>query len=243
MVNLLMLIAITAAVTIIGGGFGYLIWLKTRPKKEIWNAKIYQLGEGIREPIVHRGKVVSKLKLQDLRPYAKDILEKLEKKHGVVIYRLKKLNKTVPAVEGGAVEYWGANDKEVSVLFTKSGCTLMKKGFDKVTGDEIFDPLPHSRINLMKEEMLIRKERYEKEKDVLQAITPWVIAGICIIGLVAIAYIMISGFSEISEKMGDTLKEQKVLEQQNWELEKKIQEMKLGIPVAQQPTGAQNTTS
>ena len=201
MVNILVLIIVTLVVTVIGGGFGWLIWIKTRPKKETWTAKVYQLGRGIREPISHEGKVISNLKLQDLQPYASDILEKLEKSDGTVIYRLKKLNKTTPAVESDVVEFWGKDQKYVSVLLTKSGCTLLQKGYDKDAGEIIFDPLPHSRINLIKGEVALRKDRLQKEKDILQAITPWVVAGITILGLVAICYIMISGYVTMSENL------------------------------------------
>ena len=89
-----------------GGGLGYLIFLKTRPKKETWNARIYQLGEGVREPKRDKeGKIITDIKLQDLKPYGKDILEKVEKGKGITVWRLQKLNKTTPAVEGDVVEY------------------------------------------------------------------------------------------------------------------------------------------
>lgn len=206
MVNILMLIVITAVVVIIGGGFGYLVWLKTRPKKQIWKAFVYQVGEGVRQPIIgDNEKVISDLKLQDLKPYAKDILERIERPNGLVIFRLKKLNKTTPAVDGDVVDYWGKDNKQVSVLMTKSGCTLLRKGYDKVTGEKIFQPLSHSKLNLLKTEMAIRKDRLVKEKDILQAITPWIVAGITILGLIAIAYIMISGFVEMSANLDDAV--------------------------------------
>ena len=69
----------------------------------------------------------------------------------------------------------------------------------------IFDPLPHSRVNLIKSEMAIRKDRLQKEKDVLQAITPWIVAGITVLGLVAVAYVVISGLIKISDNLGDGL--------------------------------------
>ena len=54
--------------------------------------------------------------------------------------------------------------------------------YDKVTGEAIFSPLSHSRINLIKGEMAIRKDRLHKEKDILQAITPWILqAFVCLV--------------------------------------------------------------
>ena len=191
---------------IAGGGFGYLIFIKTRPKKETWNARIYQLGEGVREPKRDKeGNILVDIKLQDLKPYGKDILEKIEKGKGITVYRLQKLNKTTPAVEGDVVEYWGEKHREVAVLLEKSGCTLLKKGYDKLTGEMIFNPLDYSRVNLIKSEMAIRKDRLAKEKDILQAITPWIVAGICMFGLVAIAYITIQGMITVSENVEEGL--------------------------------------
>lgn len=188
-----------------GGGLGYLIYLKTRPKKETWNASIYQLGEGVREPKRDKEGQITNIQLQDLKPYGKDILERVEKGKGITIYRLQKLNKTTPAVEGDVVEYWGQAHREVSVLYEKSGCTLMKKGYDKKTGEMIFNPLSYSRVNLIKSELTIRKDRLAKEKDILQAITPWIVAGVCMFGLVAIAYITMQGMITVSENINEGL--------------------------------------
>ena len=63
-------VSVTAAVTIIGGGLGYFLYLRTRPKKETWSARIYQLGEGVREPRINKeGKIISNLRLNDLRKW------------------------------------------------------------------------------------------------------------------------------------------------------------------------------
>lgn len=202
MVNMIGLIVITFIVIGIGGGGFYLLYLKTRPKKETWMARIYQLGGGVRELEKDKeGNIISKIKLSELVPYARDTLEKIEKDPGITIYRLQKLNRVTPAVEGNVVEYWGEGKKEVSVLKSKDGYTLLRKGYDRETGDLIFNPLPHSRVNLIKSEMAIRKDRLHKEKDILMAITPWVIAGICMISLIGIAYITVEGYIKISENL------------------------------------------
>jgi len=215
MVNLLVTIGVTAGVTIVGGGLAYLIYLKTRPKKETWNAKIYQLQEGVRQPFVRdeKGKILidkatkkpllKPLKLQNLTPYARDVLEKVHKEPGITVYRLQKLHKTTPAPDAGCVEYWGEGRKEVTILKSQEGFTLLRKGYDKETGEVIFDPLSHSRINLIKQEMAIRKDRLHKEKDIIAAITPWVVAGILALSLVAIAYLLVNGFVSISQNLKD----------------------------------------
>ena len=162
------IIVISAIVAIVGGGGGYLAWILTRPKKQTWKAKIYQLGKGVREPEKDKkGNIISDLKVQDLVPYSMDILNKIDKEHAVTNYELQKLKKTTPAPEDGTVEYWGKGHREVSVLYNKDGCTLLRKGYDKKTGELIFDPLPHSRVNIIKGEMGMRMNRLHEKRDIL----------------------------------------------------------------------------
>ncbi len=194
MVNIIGIVIVTFIVTFLGGGGGYLIWLWTRPKNITWNANVWQLSRGV----VDTGKIT----LQDLKPYRKDVLEKVEKDKGIVIFRLQRLNSPTPAVEDDVVDFWGNGQQEVNVLKVKEGYTLLKKGYDKERGEIVFDPLPHSRVNLIRSEIALRKDRLQKEKDILQAISPFVVAGIVMLGLVTIAYVMISGFIEISENNG-----------------------------------------
>jgi len=238
--NLIGIMVVTAIVSGFGIALFYLIWLKTRPHKETWKARIYQLGEGVREPKVIKDKdgnikAVIGLKLQDLKPYSKDTLEKVEKDNQTV-YRLQKLNKTTSAVEGDVVEYWGKEDKEVAVLKVKDGYTLLRKGYDKGTGEILFDPLPHDRINMIKGEMAVRKDRLQKEKDILAAITPWIVTGMCIMGLVAIAYILGSTFMEMTKQMDETMarSDANLL---------RIEQMRLGITPEPHSLGSQDVIS
>jgi len=63
--------------------------------------------------------------------------------------------------------------------------------------------MPLSRINMMKSEMAIRKDRLVKEKDILQAITPWIVAGMAMLTLVALFYLGVQGMVEISENLAE----------------------------------------
>jgi len=189
----------------IGGGVAYFVWIKTRKKKETWNARVYQLGDGIRtiETDKDGKKITTPFKLKDLKCMGKDVLEKIEKEPGITVYRLQKRNRTTPEVNSGYVEYWSNEDREVDVLFYNGSYTLMKKGYDAQTGDIIFNPMPLSRINMMKSEMAIRKDRLVKEKDILQAITPWIVAGMALITLVAVFYLGVQGMVQISENLAE----------------------------------------
>lgn len=201
MVNVIMVIIVIFIITAIGGGGAYILWLITRPKKLTWLADVYQPGEGIKPYIRNdNGEIINKIKLSDLKPYTQDIIERIEEAHGVVIYRLKKLNKTVPAVTTDCVDYWGEKKKRVSVLLDQGTCTILTKGYDRDTARILFKPMPHDRINMIKGEMSLQLNRLKKEKDLLAAVTPWVITGIAFVGLIAIAYIIVNGYQEISKE-------------------------------------------
>ena len=208
MVNLLILVGIVVGICIVGGGGAYFLWVITRPKKITWNAEVYQLGGGIKPPVRDRaGRIISDVKLSDLRPYTKDVIEKIDKEPGIVIYRLQKLNKVVPAVTSDCVDYWGEKNKKVAILMDGDTCTILKKGYNRDVG-MIFEPMPHSRINMLKGEIAIRKDRLRKEKDILQAITPWIITGICMVALIGLAYVMGATYTKISENLKESLEYQ-----------------------------------
>lgn len=237
MVSIISVCIVTAVISIVGGAIGYFVWLKTRPKKETWIAEVYQLSEGTREPSERTG-----LQLQDLKPYARDVLERIEKGAGHAdIYNLQKIKKTTPAVEGDVSEYWGEGKRKVTVLYHRGSCTLLKKGYDKITGEIIFNPLSHGRISLIKNEMAMRQDRLQKEKDILQAITPWIVAGVLGLAMVAVAYIMISGYIEISENheraMSSQLEREKVIS--NNELQ--VERLRQGTIPKKQDLGKQKT--
>ncbi len=235
------IVVIVAIIAIVGGGGGYLIWVKTRPKKQTWNAKVYQLGKGVTEPKKDKkGNIISDVKLQDLIPYSRDILEKIDKEHDTIYYQLQKLKKTTPAPEDGTVEYWGKGLKEVSVLYHKDGCTLLKKGYDKTMGEEIFDPLPHSRVNIIKGEMGLRKNRLHEKKDILQAISPWIVAGIVIMGLVGISYIQGEAYIKTSENLKSVMEESNKKYDEFMAQQEKIDELREGIEPEQHDLGQQD---
>jgi hypothetical protein len=182
-----------------GGGSFFLLWRLTRPHIMTWQADIYTLSSGI-QPLIknEKGDVISNLKLQDLRPFTRDILEKIYRK-GKTVFYLRKLQKTTNEISGDIVEFWGEKDKRVSVLLTGETATLLKKGYDNETGKAIFIPLPADRINLIKSELEERRERILNKKDIMQAIMPWIVTGILMVGLVAIAWLLGTSWVKSSE--------------------------------------------
>lgn len=191
--GLLTLVVTLVIIAGVGGGGMYLFWVKTRPKKKTWNATVYTLGQGVR-------KVEEVVNIQDIKPYCKDIIEQVEKPDGTSYFRLQKLDIIVADIEQEAVENWGGGQKEVSVLVHGGTAALLRKSYNKSVGELVFEPLKMSRISFMKGEIAHIKSRLHKSTDILQAITPWIVTGMLIIGICAIAYIMVEGFSTISEE-------------------------------------------
>lgn len=195
-------------VLVIGSGVGYFFWLLTRPKKMTWIAYIYQLGEGIKSKEVDlQGDDVTNIKLKDLKPYIKDVLERIEPEPGYTIYRLRRLNKTCPAPSGDTIENWGDKQRHVNVLLHKDGCTLLKKGYD-MAGDQIFHPLSYETTNMIQHEVILKKSRLIKERDILQSITPWIVTAISIIGLIAVSYLLTQSWLEINQQVTEAQKYQ-----------------------------------
>jgi len=200
--SVLTVIIATLIIMGIGGGGAYLLFLKTRPKKIVWKANIYQIGEGIHPPTKDKeGNVVCDIKLSDLRPYTTDTVEKIERGEGLTIYQLVKLKRPLPDITSDCVDYWGENNREVSILKQGETYTLLKKGYN-VDAGVLFQPMAHDRINMIVSQIATRKERLKKEKDILQAISPWVVTGICMLGLVALTYFVVDGFMDIAETIG-----------------------------------------
>lgn len=185
------LMAIIAGVLLLGGGFGYLFYLFTRPKKMAWEARIWQLADGVQKK--------GNWTLKDLRPYTKDILERIEPEPGNVIHRLQNLGKTCPKPTSGTIEKWGQKP-EVNVLYHESGCTLLTKGYDAETGNMIFSPLSHETASMIMSEMATKKSKLDKEKTTLEAITPWVVTGIMAVTLIVATYIVTQGLLKIADQ-------------------------------------------
>lgn len=237
MVNVIAIIIGTIVITLIGGGGAWIIWLKTRPKKETWSARVYQLGEGVRAPVSKNG-VMTQIRLQDLRPYAMDVLEKIVSGPGKVdVYVLQKMRKTTPAVTSDVVDFWGEGKKEVSILIQESGCTLLKKGYEKDSGEMLFNPIPHDQISMIENQRAVKKERLHEKRDILQAMTPWIVAGVAIIGLIAVAYIMITGYVEISENMKEASISIKESVDSTIEYQEKVEQIRTGVKPVQPVVG------
>jgi hypothetical protein len=184
-----------------GGGAFFIIWRMTRPKIMNWEADVYTLASGIQPPILdERGEIISDLKLKDMRPFVRDTLEKIYRK-GKTIYYLRKLQKTTNELKGDCVEYWGEKDKRVSILLTGETALILKKGFDVKTAQSIFTPLNADKINLIKSEIEERKERILNKKDIIQAIMPWIVTGILMLGLVIIAWTLGSSWVKASDNI------------------------------------------
>lgn len=200
-----LLIAI-AVVVLVGGGGAVFLYLKSRPKVQSWNAYVYQLGEGKRDLTkIIDNKTVSHLTLKDLIPYAEDILVKKDIDVGKTVYELKSLGISTNPVNADDVKVWGTK-KIVHVLIHKGTATILKTGYDVDSGEIIFSPLPREQIELVQSQIILQMSRLKKDKNTLAALTSWVVVGISMIALVAVAYFMGQGVIKSSEINADAFK-------------------------------------
>jgi len=200
--DILGLVITTAVLSIIAVAIGYFAFLKTRPKKMTWKAEVFQLGEGIKPFKRDKdGNILSKVKLSELKPYTKDIIERTEEAHGIIVFRLAKLNKVTAPITQDVVDYWGDQDKRVSVVMIDGTPAILKKGYDRTCGEIIFDPVPHDKMNMVTSEISIRKSRKKEKKDILEAISPWVVTCILMITVFAIAYLSFDTMEKVSDNL------------------------------------------
>jgi hypothetical protein len=197
----MMLTAIIGGI-ILGGiviGGAYFFFIYTRPKKITWNARVYIVTDG--------KKSINNLSLHDLIPYTTDVVEKEYKDKGEVIYRLQKLNRTIPPITDDAIENWGEKNKCVLILLKGEICTILKKGYDAATGISLFNPVSYDRLSLITHETIIRKERREMpKKDLLAALAPYFMAALIFVALVANGYFLSKSFISVSENQAESAK-------------------------------------
>lgn len=191
------MIGVGLALGVIGFGVGFAFWHFTRPKKLIWSAKVYTISDTSKLLCDSEGNPQN-ITLNDLQPFCKDYLEKIDMEHGREIYRLQKLNKTTPAVGSDHIENWG-DSKEVKVLLHNNSCTLLKNGYDG-QGNIIFNPVSYDTQNMVRNEISSRKAKIRKEKDILEAIAPYITIGISMIFLFGVIYFFINAMVDINKE-------------------------------------------
>lgn len=199
MVNLIAIIGSTLGGCLVVGLLGYFIWVKSRPVKKTWKAKIYTLSGGAR---VDKD---GEYNIKDLKPYSQDLIEEIHRKKGT-FYRLKKLKLIVDSVPVDLVEVWSSEHKEVSLLLQDGVCSYLKKGFDESNSEEKFEPMPYSRVNLIKGEIATRQERIDNKKDVLTALAPFVALALAFFFVIAVIYIGVNGQVESSANIKEANK-------------------------------------
>ena len=173
---------------VLSTGIGLFVWWKLKPKQMIWNALVYQLGDGVMPPIINKGEVVANYRLSELKPYTKDTIVKKISKGGAPSFMLSKLKKATPVVTADCVENWGKEGKVVSVLLHGDTATLLKIGYERKIASKIFTPLPSDRIMMIKTEMADRKERLEDTNKLLQQLPAYITTVLWILGMVVITY-------------------------------------------------------
>jgi len=201
--NIGILIGVGFSLGVIGIAIGYAFWFFTRPKKLTWIAKVYTISESSK-PLLDSEGNIREIELNDLKPFCKDVLEKIDLDHSREVYRLQKLGKTTPAVSNDNIENWG-DKKEVRVLLYNNSTTLLTCGYDG-QGNMIFNPVPYDTQNMIKNEISSRKAKIRKEKDILEAIAPFIAIGFSVMLLLGLGYFFVDGMIKINKE--NTLQQQ-----------------------------------
>lgn len=182
---------------------GYFIWYKTRPKKKTWKAYVWKKSDSFVPPVKNKkGEKVNQGELKDMRFYGIDTIEKTENKQGSTIYRLQKLNKTIPEPKGDAEledVINNSNQGFVNVLYDNDSCTIIRAGYDEETGRQIWEPLPYDMVTSLKSDINTRKQRFQNKKDLLQQLAPYVMGILVIIGMIAVVYFVADAGITMSE--------------------------------------------
>lgn len=213
--NILLLIIVIIAVIVIGGGLGLLLYFRMQPKRETWTAYVYGVGEGVKNITTDKGgNLIGTFKLKDLIPYKKDVLIKLNKAHGVTVYKLSGLGLTTQQPSPDAVDVWGNGERVIDVLVVGNNATILKKGYDTDLGEQIFRPMPRELLEMVISEAEIKINDIDGEKSLIQQILPWIGLGMMVLGIVASAYLNGQAIIESSKRFEasnkyttDTMKE------------------------------------
>lgn len=193
--------AIALAIVLFGAAaLGYWFYLKTRNKKITYQAHIFEASGSMNPIIDENGKRIDSEELASLKPYAIDVIERLEKGKGLTIYRLVRHNKVVPEVKAENIVYWGKDKKIVYVIKDGDDFTLLRSGLDK-SSRLIFQPIPYDRSNMLLNQMEIKRDKFRKEKDVFSAVTPWIVAMMVMIGMIGASYLFAQGWVKSSESL------------------------------------------
>ena len=186
----------------IGGGIGWFMWYKSKPKTRTWIARCYQLSEGVvkRTVLQNRKPTNYKILLKDLKPYVMDTLKRIDNKTDTV-YKLVKQNLTTGAVTADMVDNWGKDKLEVNVLIQGDSATLMRKSYDYELGQIVFRPMDRERMEMIKSEMSIQTSRYEEKKSLLASVLPWIAVGFIAMALVATAYFQADVWIKTGDRM------------------------------------------
>jgi len=193
--SLLGFIVIIGTVVILGGGTFLWIWLASRPKVQKWRANCYQLTKGKR-------RYKSGVELNDLIPYCKDTLIRQIKGKGQSIYKLGRLKLTTNAPTADDISVWG-KDKEVDVLIDGSTATILNRGYDSITGKEIFIPMPRERIELITSEIILQQDRLKDKKSTLEKALGYIVTGMWILGMVGITYLIMDATVKTTENLNN----------------------------------------
>lgn len=212
-----------ASVVLFGLGFGLFYWfyIRTRTKKITYNARVWEKIGSLTDYESKDKKEIKPIPLGALKPYCRDVVERVELGHNQTVFRLVKLNKPVGEVKAEHINYWGKDNMEVNILKFGDNFLLMRAGVDE-NHQMVFQPMEYDLANMLLNQIAVKEEKFRKEKDIFAAVTPWIMMGILIIGIVMTGYFVGQGWVTTSE---NNIKAAELNKQANKDISDKLVEV------------------
>lgn len=196
-------IGIMFGVLILGLGIGFAIWMYSRPKKQTWNALIWQVTGAVYETLKGSdGKDITGLNLSELKLYGTDTLIKDSSiTKGITVFKLSRLQRTVRDVTPDCVTNYGEKiGKYVDILYVGDSCTVLRSAYNNETGRRIWNPMPYDRINALKNDIEVRKSRIVKKADILAQILPYAAIIVSMMFIIGIAYMSFASAKDVAKE-------------------------------------------
>jgi len=221
---------IIAGVILFGAmGAAYFIFLKSRPKKITWDAKIFERSGSMENYVTKDGKKMDAIPTESIRLIGTDIIEKVDMGKGLSPYRLQKYNAPIPEILAKHTQILPNGRKEVWVLKDGESFSLMTPGVDQESR-MVFRAADYDLSNMMLNQYHIKMSRLAHKKDTAKAL-------MSLIGIIIVCAALVACAYSIGGAWTESLQSQEKIAKINLESTENIQQGLLNIGKSVQGLG------
>lgn len=197
-------------------GIAYFIFIKSRPKKVTWNARIFERSGSMEDYVTKDGKVIDAIPTESLRLIGTDIVEKVDMGKGLSPYRLQKYNAPLPEILAKHTHILPSGQREVWVIKDGESFSLLTPGVDK-SSRMVFRAADYDLSNMMLNQYHIKLNRLAHKKDTAKAL-------MSLIGIIIVCAALVACAYSIGGAWTESLENQKEIAKINEEASNNIQE-------------------